>query len=382
MTTGTIYTGIGSVKEQLQASIEDLKAEKILFVTDQGLLKVGLADQVLKIAEKAGKVEVFSDIESDPSIQTAEKCLSLIREGNFDVVVGLGGGSVIDISKVSATVANCPGNIRDYVGVNKIPQASVPLIIIPTTSGTGSEVTDRSILTDKEDMSKKGVVSPYMIPDIAIIDPLMIKSLPPFITAYTGMDALTHLIEAYVATGSSELTDSIALEGIKLVGKSLRKAVGQGGDVQARYEMAMASLLGGMAFNNAGLGIVHALALPLGAHYKVSHGVACSLMLPFVMEFNCVSDISKFAKVAQALGEKVENLSEREAARKAFTAVKQLASDIKIPGTLKEVGVEKTKIDVLAEEAYGIRRLVETNPRDVSVEDMKEILNIAFVGYN
>ncbi|WP_277949813.1 iron-containing alcohol dehydrogenase [Priestia endophytica] len=296
----------------------------------------------------------------------------------YDLLIGVGGGSVLDATKVLSIMLTNQENVRDLVGIEKVQNAGISTILVPTTSGTGSEVTYNAIFTDVRDKVKKGIVSPYLLPKVAIVDPALTLTVPPSVTAATGMDALVHAVESYTAIRAGELTDGIALQAIKLISRSLRKAVYNGKDVKAREDMAMGSLLAGISLGNAGVGAVHALAYPLGGKFKVPHGVANSLLLPFVMKYNVVADLEKFAEVAKALGENIEGLSLREAANCTVYALTQLAQDIGIPSSLKDVGVTAEDIPNLAEEASKIDRLLNNNPRWLTVKEIEKIYEEAY----
>jgi alcohol dehydrogenase class IV len=254
------------------------------------------------------------------------------------------------------------------------------MILLPTTAGTGSEVTPNCILTDVKPNGghmKKGIVSPHILARTAIVDPLLTVTAPPSVTAASGMDALTHAIETYVSKSAQPITLPLALEAIRLIGKYLRRAVANGSDLEARRNMANASMLAGVAFANGFLGGVHAIAMAMGGQFNVAHGVANALMLPYVMEFNEMAATEKFANIAEALGESLEGLSEREAARRATLAVHQLVIDVGLPHVLADVKISEDRISALAEESFGNQRLLKNNPRSATVQDLTRILESA-----
>jgi alcohol dehydrogenase class IV len=375
---GNIITGSGSVSE-VGVEAKKLNATSVLIITDKVIQSTGLLKNVIDPLEAAGlKVDINDNVVPEPPFEALEDIASQIRGKDYDLFVGVGGGSALDITKVLAVMMTNDEDVRDFVGIEKIPNRGLPSILIPTTSGTGSEVTFNAIFTDTRDMVKKGIVSPYLLPNVAIVDPKMTLTVPPAVTAATGMDALVHAIESYTAIRASELTDGVALQAIKLISRSLRKAVHNGQDLKAREDMAMGSLLAGISLCNAGVGAVHALAYPLGGKFKVSHGVSNSLLLPYVMKYNVVSDLEKFAEVAKAMGENLEGLSVRDAAELTISSLAKLSEDIGIPQSLKEVGVTEADISSLAEEASKIDRLLNNNPRKLTLNDIESIYRDAY----
>ncbi|NPV73805.1 MAG: iron-containing alcohol dehydrogenase [Pelotomaculum sp.] len=377
-TSGTIITGRGSLK-RIADEAKGLGATRVLIVTDPVLLKTGLIERVKEALAPAGlETGIFSGVEPEPRLQIVTECLKAVKEGGYDLIVAVGGGSSMDVSKAASVLMTNPGTINDYLGVNLIPRPGIPVIAVPTTAGTGSEVTPIAILSDVEEQLKKGVVSPYLLPRVAIVDPELTVTMPPAITAATGMDALTHAVESYISVNATPITDILALEAIRLIALNLRTAVANGQDIEARSNMSMASLLAGIAFANAGVGAVHALAYPLGAQFHVPHGVANAVLLPYVMESNLLGALPRFKTMALAMGEKVEDLSDRLAADKFNEAIKLLATDIRIPLHLRELGVTAESIPGMAEGAAKVTRLLANNPRILSVSDIREIYERAF----
>jgi alcohol dehydrogenase len=294
-----------------------------------------------------------------------------------DVLVGIGGGSALDTAKAAVLLTKNPGTLEDYFGIGLVKQRGVPAILIPTTSGTGAEITPNSLFYVPAIKEKKAVVSPHTIPDVAIIDPLLTLTVPPGVTAATGMDALSHAVEAYTSLNASPMTDLYALEAIRLIGTHLRTAVANGNDLAAREGMARASFYAGIAIGNAGTNIVHALAYPLQGQHRITHGVANSLLLPYGMEFNALSNLTKFAAVAEALGEPVVGLSPRAAAAKSAEACRLLSMDVGIPQRMSAVGIRKEHIGDLVDGAMKMTRLWANNPRQVRAEDARAILEKA-----
>jgi len=352
----------------------DLGARRVLVVTDPGIVDAGLLDPVRQSLEAAGlEFSLFSEVAPDPRYQTVKTCLGVLEGDKPDCVIGLGGGSPIDIAKTVAVMLNNAGDISDYCGVDLVPKAGAPTIIIPTTAGTGSEVTPIAILSDEQEKLKKGVVSPHLMPRVAVLDPELTVGLPPAITAATGMDALIHAIEAYTSVGATGMTDMLAARAIELIGDNLRTAYARGHDLQAREAMLEGSLLAGIAFANAGVTAVHAFAYPIGAEFHIPHGVANTLMLAPVMRFNLVGNLIKFAEVAEFMGQPVEGLSLREAAEMAVEAVWELADDLGVPKSLKQFGVTEEHLPALAQGVMKVTRLLANNPRTITAADAEKI---------
>src|SRR5512137_1193774 len=376
-----IVTGDGSAGA-IGAEAQALGITRVVVVTDKTLREktesVSTAVTCLKATGIA--VEVFDDVEPDPSVDTARRSAESARRFAPDGIVGLGGGSPLDIAKATAAILANETPLDRMWGVGNIPKPSLPMILLPTTAGTGSEVTPNCILTDvKPDGGhmKKGIVSPHILARTAIVDPCLTATAPPAVTAAAGMDALTHAVETYVSRNAQPITMPLALEAVRLIGKYLRRAVADGSDLEARRHMANASMLAGLAFANGFLGGVHAIAMAMGGQFSVAHGIANALMLPYVMEFNEMAVTEKFARIAAALGEPIEGLSEREAARRAALAVHQLVTDVGLPHVLADVKISEDRIPALAEESFGNQRLLKNNPRSATVQDLARILESA-----
>ncbi len=376
-----IVTGDGSAAV-LGAQAQALGITRAVVVTDKVLHeKTEVVHDAAASLKAAGiTVEVFDDVEPDPLVSTARRSAEFARRIAPDGIVGLGGGSPLDVAKATAAVLGNTVPLEQMWGVDNIPKPALPLLLLPTTAGTGSEVTPNCILTDaKPDGGhmKKGIVSPHILARTAIVDPLLTVTAPPSVTAASGMDALTHAIETYVSKNAQPITAPLALEAIRLIGRYLRPAVANGSDVEARRHMANASLLAGMAFANGFLGAVHAIAMAMGGQFDVAHGIANALMLPYVMEFNEMAAAEKFVRIAEALGEPVAGLSAREAAHRATLAVHQLVTDVGLPHVLADVKIPEDRIPALAEESLGNQRLLKNNPRSAALRDLQRILEAA-----
>lgn len=373
-----ILAGIGAL-QRMGDEITGMGIKKALIVTDQGVIDAGICEQVQKVlTSKAVSVDVFSRVIPDPDIACCEDCIGQAKLEKYDLMVGLGGGSSMDICSITSIMCTNPGAIHDYFGINLVKNPGIPTFLIPTTAGTGAEVTPNAILTDTGSKLKKGIVSSYILPRAAIIDPRLTLSMPPRVTAFTGMDALTHAIEAYTSVNATPLTDIYAREAIRIIGQNLRTAVVKGDNVQARYGMSIGSLYAGIALANAGVGAVHALAYPLGGEFNVPHGIANGLLLPHVMELNVPGDIPKFAEVALLMGEKADALSPMDQARLSVKAVKDLLRDLPMPKTLSELKIPREAVPNMAAAAQQITRLMANNPRNLTVNDSQRIFEMAF----
>jgi alcohol dehydrogenase class IV len=372
-TTPRIIFGCGSIKNLPQELIR-LNAKKILVITDTGLVESGIVSTMEDLLEAEGiSAERFEEVEPDPRYQIVEKASEQIKSAGAEAVVGIGGGSPLDIAKVAAAHAANDQPVREFFGIDQIARQGLPLVLIPTTAGTGSEVTPIAILSDEDEKLKKGIVSPHLFPRISLLDPELTLGLPAHVTAATGMDALIHAVEAYTSRNANAFTDPLAERAIRLVYGNLRKAYADGDDLPARSHMLEGSLLAGMAFANAGVTAVHAFAYPIGAEFHIPHGMANSIMLLPVMKFNLLGNMEKFAKIAAFFGEPVARLSTRDAAYKAIEALSALTADLKIPGHLGEFGVKSADIPALAEGVMKVTRLLANNPRKIQLEDARRI---------
>ena len=371
--------GIGMVK-RLGPELKLLKAGKVLVVTDKGLVKAGLLDKLTDELKQAGiGFAVFDAIQENPTMPSIHEGADRYRQENCAGIVALGGGSPMDAAKAIAVKVSHEGDIVRYVrgGDKAVEDILPPLVTVATTSGTGSEVTKFAVITHVEKKSKMVIASPYILPQVAIADPALTQSLPPAVTAATGMDALTHAIECYVSPVATRMTDTLALKAIELIGTNLRQAVANGDNLEARSNMMLASTMAGMAFGNASVGMVHAVAHALGGLFNIPHGVANALMLPPVMAFNLIACPAKFADIAVALGEVLVGLSPMEAAQCAVDAVQMLSEDVGIPQDLKALGADPAKIDALVDESE-TQGAIRFNPRKVTRPDLVTLFTEAF----
>jgi len=365
--------GAGSLGN-IPVEVKRLGGSKVMIVTDPGLKRTGIVDRLEKILVDAGyTVELFGEVEPDPGYAIATKAAEYTKVAAADLIIGVGGGSSLDIAKVAAVLVTNTKAVSAYFGIDMIPKPGLPLILIPTTAGTGSEVTPIAILSDYEEKLKKGIVSPFLFPNTAILDAELTLGLPASVTAATGMDALIHAVEAFTSKNATSMTDMLAIQAIRLIMRNIRTAFADGSNLEARTKMLEGSLLAGMAFANAGVTAVHAFAYPIGAEFHIPHGVANSLMLAAVMEFNMLGNLPKFAAMARAFGENINGLSERQAATKAVDTLSVLAEDLKIPARLGDFGVREEHVPALAEGVMKVTRLLANNPRELTLADAEAI---------
>jgi alcohol dehydrogenase len=371
-----LITGHGATKELL-SEVKRLEITNPLIVTDEILEELGVVDVVTGILQGMA-FGIYKGVKPEPEIQIVEDCKHVFLEGNHDGLIAVGGGSAIDIAKAVSGYAEYSGRIADLFGTGLVPKKGASIIALPTTAGTGSEVTNISILSDAEEQLKKGIVSDFLLPDVAIVAPEMTLTMPKPVTAASGVDALVHAIEAYISVNSSPITDALALGSMKLIFKNLPKAYANPNDIKAREHMATASLMAGMAFGNAGVGAVHALAYPLGGRYHIPHGVSNALLLPFVMEWNKISCLERFRDIAEALGENVRDLTDYDAANAAIKAMHNLCNIVNIPAGLRSFDIPEKDLPAMAKDASKIDRLLKNNPRVLSTSDIEQIYKSAY----
>jgi alcohol dehydrogenase len=358
----------------------EMGAQKCLIVADPALEALGYIDAARKaLSAKAVDSLVYAKVEPEPYLDGVEDAAALGRDFQADLVIGLGGGSAMDTAKAAAVMVTNDGKAEDYIGLDKVELPGLATLMVPTTAGTGAEVTFTAVFTNRETKAKGGINSPFLFPDVAVLDPELTINLPPSVTAATGMDALTHAVESMTSRSASVFTDALALGAIRLIGRNLRRAVFRGDDIVARENMLYGALLAGMALADAGVGAAHAMAYPLGGFYRISHGLANAMLIPHVMEFNLPAAEDKFAMIAGALGEPVEGLPARLAGASAVDSVRTLCEDIGIPQCLAEVGVPFEDIPKLVESALKVTRPVENNPRTLGSAQAEEIYRKAFL---
>ncbi|MBD8521727.1 iron-containing alcohol dehydrogenase [Lysinibacillus fusiformis] len=379
--TPVSYTGWGCLN-QLLPEVERFKATNILIVTDPFLKELGLADKVQQpLLSKGYATTIYTDIAPEPPLAIGEKLVDFTRKHQFDLVIGLGGGSALDLAKLAAVLAVHDGKVADYLnltGIKALEQKGLPKILIPTTSGTGSEVTNISVLS--LDTTKDVVTHDYLLADSAIVDPELTISLPPKVTAATGVDALTHAIEAYVSVNANEVTDALALQAIRLISGSIRTAVLEGENKQARSDMSYGSYLAGLAFFNAGVAGVHALAYPLGGQFHIAHGDSNAVLLPYVMGYIRQSCEKRMKDILDAMGVSSAYLSQEEASYKCVDVLQQLVQDVNIPSTLKGFNIPEEALEQLTDDATKQTRILARSPMLLEREDINAIYRSAFDG--
>ncbi|WEF28294.1 L-threonine dehydrogenase [Klebsiella aerogenes] len=368
--------GTGSVTEAMNA-IHEYGYRRALIVTDAMLNKLGMAGEVQKALQERDIFSVVYDgVHPNPTTLNVESGLALLKENHCDCVISLGGGSPHDCAKGIALVAVNGGNIRDYEGVDRSSKPQLPMIAINTTAGTASEMTRFCIITDVDRHIKMAIVDKHVTPVLSVNDSSLMMGMPKSLTAATGMDALTHAIEAYVSTAATPITDACALKAMTMIAQNLTHAVEDGGNEQAREAMAYAQFLAGMAFNNASLGYVHAMAHQLGGFYDLPHGVCNAVLLPFVQEYNCSVAAARLRDCAQAMGVNVAELNDKQGAEACITAIRKLARTVGIPAGLRELNVKEEDIPLLAsnalKDACGL-----TNPIQATHEEIMAIFRAA-----
>lgn len=355
--------GAGTAVDALPGEL--LGRKRVLFITSKptrGLCEGPIA--------KLGGAEAFiyDAVPPEPGIADFRAALSAARDARADAIVGLGGGSAMDVAKLVAAFVDSNQDLRDAFGIGKLASRNTYMACVPTTAGTGSEVSPNAILLDEGEQLKKGVISPHLMPDAAIVDPLLTLSVPQAVTGATGIDALTHCIEAYANKLAHPMIDPWAIEGIRLIGANLRKAYDDGANVPARTAMARGSMFGGFCLGPVNTGAIHALSYPLGGEFHVPHGVANAMLMCAVLEFNLPAAPHRYADVAVALG--VERSSgAMDTARRGLALLRELATHCRIPPRLRDVGVKETDVDRLARGAMTVTRLLDRNVRTVTHED-------------
>jgi len=375
------YFGVGAVEKVIEA-VKDLNVSNALIITDKGVINTGLVDALMKeLSSTTVKTSIFDEAEPEPTVESIEKAVKYLKEiKDVNFIVAVGGGSVMDTAKCANVVAMNGGSILDYEDDIENPRPIrklLPLIAVPTTAGTGSEASIWAVFTDTKRKLKTGTADPKLIADVAILDPNMTRTMPPTLTAATGMDALTHGIEAYVSTYANPITDAFSIQAIKLIAENLRTAVEDGENMEARTNMILASFMAGSAFSNSSLGIVHTMAEALGGFYRISHGITNTLILPHVMDFNLSANVEKFMKIAEFMGEDVKGLDVNKASKKSVSAVKKLSRDIRLPQTLREVGVKREDFPALVEMTFKWAN-ESGNPREVSKKQLRELYEKAY----
>ena len=380
--TPTIIFGIDAVK-QIGEQARKLGAGRALLISGPRVQKAGLLDKAASFLKAEGitvEVNIQDRDTPEPATEVVEGTAAIARKGNFDVIIGLGGGSILDVSKMAAALVTNPGTTKDYFGKEKVPKRGTPTIIVPTTAGTGAEVTKHAIFLDREINVKKVVASSNLLPNVAIVDPALTVSCPPAVTASSGIDAFIHSAEAFLSKNANAITDALALESISIITKWLGPAFADGQDMEARYQMSLGSLMAGVVLNNSGTSLVHAMAYPVGGEHHTPHGVTLSALLIACFEYVAVAKAEKMAALARAMGEPIDGLAPREVVERVLDAIHYLIKSVDLPASLTDLGIskEKTNIHQWAVEAHKEQRLLTRSPRILSVEDIELIYRNAF----
>ena len=372
---GKLVFGNGTLA-QLPEDILQLKPSRVFIATIEPL-KSAINEFVNSLENN--KIEVLQDtsIVAEPSFSDFEKLMKKVTPFNPDVVIGIGGGSVLDIAKLVAAQLDNEQELKEYVGIGLLKDRKKKLVCVPATSGTGSEVSPNAILVDDADNQKKGIISPFLVPDIVYVDPLLTISVPPAITAATGLDALTHCLEAYTNKFAQPFIDIYAYEGMRLIAANIVLAVRDGSNKDAREKVAMGSLLGGFCLGPVNTAGVHALSYPLGSMFHLAHGLSNALLLPYVMEYNIPAATQRYAEVAIALGCEIQP-DDKSTACAGVRKIKELIKACGIPATLKEVNVPGSAIPQMAADAMKIQRLLKNNPREITEQDAIKIYKSAY----
>lgn len=375
------YTGWGAL-DHLLDEVKRFDAKNVLVVTDPFLEELGMAGKVVEPLNANGiRTQIYTEVVPEPPLEVGEKLVRFTREQQFDLVIGLGGGSALDLAKLAGVIAAHEGSVADYLnltGTRTLTHKGLPKILIPTTSGTGSEVTNIAVLS--LETSKDVVTHDYLLPDAAIVDPALTVSLPPKVTAATGIDALTHAVEAYVSVNANPVTDGLALQAIRLISGSIRTAVSDGTDKEARTDMSYGSYLAGLAFFNAGVSGVHALAYPLGGQFHIAHGESNAVLLPYVMGYIRSSCEKRMKDIYGAMGFTTDEGSGNGDSLECVEELKRLVADVGIPLSLQGFGITEDALDSLADDAMKQQRLLARSPMHLERKDVYQIYRNAYDG--
>ncbi len=367
--------------EQVGALCQKRGWKKALIVSDKIMASLGLVAKVEALLKESGiGSAAYTGVNTEPVVEYVQEGLNLYRAEGCDFVVAVGGGSPIDTAKAIAVLVTNPGSIEQYKGIGKIATPGVPLVAIPTTAGTGSEATVYTVITDQKTDVKMLIGSPYLMPTIAVVDPMLTISSPPGVTAATGVDALVHAIEAYVSVKRQPMTDIFCLSAIELISQNIRQAWSNGNNIEAREKMMLGALQAGIAFSNSSVALVHGMSRPIGAHFHIAHGVSNAALLAVVTEFSLIGDPVRYAHVAKAMGEPIEGLSMMAAADRSVAAIRRLVKDIKIP-SLRQLGVERERLLELAPsmaDAAIDSGSPANNPRKPTRQEIIELYQLAY----
>jgi len=370
LNAGKIIAGPDSIGT-IASEVTDYQVKKVLIITDKGVWDAGLIEKPRQLLESNGiQVEIINSTPPEPEVEHVNEIFRTAKELACELVIGIGGGSSMDVAKLIAVMLTNDLSLREMIDKAPLRRRGVPTIMVPTTAGTGAEVTPNAIVLVPEEELKIGIVSSKMMPDCVILDPLMTVKLPAPITAATGMDALTHAIECYTSKKANPLSDTLALKAITLISRSIRIAYRNGSDIDARHDMLLGAMYGGMAIATSSTTAVHALAYPLGGKYRIPHGLSNAILLPHVMKFNMDHAEDKFKDIAIAMGINTNGLTDRQAAVKMIENLYSLIDDLNITMNLKDKGITEDDLDGMVEAAAKVTRLLDNNPKPMSKDDM------------
>ncbi|MDZ7760534.1 MAG: iron-containing alcohol dehydrogenase [Desulfovermiculus sp.] len=374
-TANRVLTGCNSIEKIGEEAIR--LGSKALIVTDQNIVKSNVIDRIKSILNCQNfDFSIFDEVTPEPHIELIDKGLNQLKLEKADVIFGIGGGSPMDVAKGISVAATNPKSIEKYLGADLVDNEPLPTILVPTTSGTGSEATKYAIFTYND--MKQGIIDQKIYANVSIIDPTLTTTMPSNVTASTGMDALCHVIECYTSLAATPISDLIAREGLRLIARSLRCAVYNGNDIEARSDMSLGSFYGGLCLTNASVTAVHALSFPLGADYHIPHGIANAIMLPYIIRYNCLTSIERFYEISNILDENTKSMSLRDGALNVFNSIITLLKDINLPTKLKDVDVPKEAIPSMADRALSVQRLLTMNPRTIGKNDIIKLYEEAY----
>jgi alcohol dehydrogenase class IV len=376
-----IVTGEGSVKK-IGEIARDFKAKKVMIFADPVVVDFGLSKRIEEVLQTENiEFKLYTDIKPEPPLEVGNRAVNAVRELDADLVIGMGGGSCLDITKAASVLAKNEGSVSDYLnltGTKKLNYRGLPKVLVPTTAGTGAEITDIAVFSLED--TKDVITHEFLLSDVSIIDPELTYTLPPRVTAASGVDALTHAIEAFVSVNATDLTDALALEAIRKITKSVRTAVWNGNDKVARREMSWGSMIAGLSFYNAGVAGVHALAYPLGGLFKIPHGESNAVLLPYVFDYIWPSCLPKMKILAKEFGLPVHGKSDRDVALSVVQALQDLVKDVGLPTSLSEYGIKDSDLGPLSENGIKQKRLLARSPRPFTIETILQVYGAAHKG--
>lgn len=382
--TPSVLFGMDTI-QKIGKEATRLGGHRVLIVTGPRVRAAGLLEKALaSLKHETLDVEVIVEERDtpEPATSVVEEVADVARKGGFDVIVGIGGGSILDVAKMASALLTNPGQTRDYFGKEKVLHRGKPTIIVPTTSGTGAEVTKHAIFLDREANVKKAVASTNLLPDVAIIDPMLAVSCPPRVTAAAGIDAFFHAVEPFLSRMANPITDALALKAVSIITRWLAPAVADGENLGARYQMALGSVTAGFVLNNSGTSLVHAMAYPVGGEFHTPHGITLTVLALACFDAIKSAKQERLVQIAEAMGEPVAGLAQREGADRALAAIRHLMKSVDLPVCLEEAGItDRSRIPAWAAEAHKEQRLLSRSARILSVEDISKIYAKAFTDW-